>query len=318
MNPIFVLIAQRIALGLVTLWFVSFGVFFAIEALPGDTAEAILGQSATPEAVASLREELNLDRPALERYWDWQLGVLSGEFGQSLSNGRPVSGLISTRLGNTLFLAGGAALISVPLALGLGMLAALWRNSIFDRCINVVTLTSISLPEFFIGYLLIYLLAIKAGLMMPMSAISPSTGLAERITLTILPALTLTVVVVAHMMRMTRAALVNLLALPYVEMARLKGARDGRVIFFHVLPNALAPIVTVIALNLAYLITGVVVVEVVFVYPGLGQLLVDSVSSRDLPVVQASCMIFASVYILLNLTADVIAIVSDPKQLHPA
>lgn len=316
MHPIYVLIAQRICFGLLTLWLVSLGVFFAIEALPGDTAEAILGQSATQEAVAALREKLHLDRPAFQRYWEWQSGVLTGDFGSSLSNGRPVYELISTRLGNTLFLAGMAALISVPLALGLGLMAALWRNSLFDRAVNAVTLTSISLPEFFIGYLLIYLLAIKAGLLMPMSAISPATGFFERITLTVLPALTLTVVVVAHMMRMTRAALVNLLALPYVEMARLKGAWDGRVIFFHVLPNALGTIATVVALNLAYLITGVVVVEVVFVYPGLGQLLVDSVSSRDLPVVQAACMIFASVYIILNLTADVIAIISDPKQLY--
>lgn len=316
MNPILILIAKRLGLGLLTLWFVSFGVFFAIEALPGDTAEAILGQSATPETVAALREELHLNQPALLRYWNWQIAVLTGDFGTSLSNGRPVSELIGTRLGNTMFLAGMAALISVPLALCLGLLAALWRNSLFDRLINAATLTSISMPEFFIGYVLIFAFAIRAGILPPMSAISPTMGLPDRIMLTILPALTLTLVVVAHMMRMTRASLVNLLSLPYVEMARLKGAREMRVILFHVLPNALGPIVTVIALNLAYLITGVVVVEVVFVYPGLGQLLVDSVSSRDLPVVQVSCMIFASAYILLNLTADVIAIVSDPRQLH--
>lgn len=317
MNPVPKLIAKRLALGFFSLWFVSLGVFFAIEALPGDAAEAILGQSAMPETVEALRREMGLERPAIERYADWMGSLARGDLGRSIATGRDVSDLIAWRLSNTLFLAVTAALISVPLAIGLGLGTALWRNSLFDRASNIATLTSISLPEFFVGYVLIFIFSVKLALLPSLSSISPDMGFAERLFRTVLPAFTLVLVVVAHMMRMTRAAIINLLAQPYIEMARLKGAGNARVILWHALPNAIAPIVTVIALNLAYLVTGVVVVEVVFVYPGLGQLLVDSVSTRDLPVVQAACLIFAAAYILLNLTADMVAILSNPRLLHP-
>ncbi|MCI5076889.1 ABC transporter permease [Oricola sp.] len=317
MNPVPKLIAKRLALGFFSLWFVSLGVFFAIEALPGDAAEAILGQSAMPETVEALRREMGLERPAIERYADWMGSLARGDLGRSIATGRDVSDLIAWRLSNTLFLAVTAALISVPLAIGLGLGTALWRNSLFDRASNIATLTSISLPEFFVGYVLIFIFSVKLALLPSLSSIAPDMGFAERLFRTILPAFTLVLVVVAHMMRMTRAAVINLLAQPYIEMARLKGAGNARVILWHALPNAIAPIVTVIALNLAYLVTGVVVVEVVFVYPGLGQSLVDSVSTRDLPVVQAACLIFAAAYILLNLTADLVAILSNPRLLHP-
>lgn len=317
MNPVPKLVARRLALGLFSLWFVSLGVFFAIEALPGDAAEAILGQSATPETVEVLRREMGLERPVMLRYAEWLGDLGTGDLGQSIATGRDVSDLIGWRLSNTLFLAVTAAAISVPLAIALGLATALWRNSPFDRASNIATLASVSLPEFFIGYVLIFIFAVKLALLPSLSSIAPEMGFAERLFRTILPAFTLVLVVVAHMMRMTRAAIINLLAQPYIEMARLKGAGNARVILRHALPNAIAPIVTVVALNLAYLVTGVVVVEVVFVYPGLGQLLVDSVSARDLPVVQAACLIFAAAYILLNLTADLVAIVSNPRLLHP-
>ena len=205
----------------------------------------------------------------------------------------------------------------MPLALLLGVLAALYRNSLYDRAVNIFTLTSISFPEFFVAYILILFFAIKLGWFPGISNVSTELSLGDKLYRTLLPAATLTLVVVAHMMRMTRAAIINLLASPYIEMARLKGIRPAKIILRHALPNALAPIVNVVALNLAYLVVGVVIVEVVFVYPGLGQLLVDSVSKRDVPVVQACSMIFASVYIMLNLSADVISIITNPRLLHP-
>ncbi len=317
MNKILKMIAQRLGLGLLTLWVVSMIIFLGVELLPGDLAQAILGQSATEETVAAFRRELKLDLPPHERYFDWIIGILQGDLGKSLANQREISELIGVRLWNTMFLAVVAAIISVPLAVMLGILAALYRNSIYDRVVNVVTLSSISFPEFFVAYILILFLAVKLGWFPSISNVSEDLGLWERIYRVSLPALTLTLVVVAHMMRMTRAAIINLLASPYIEMANLKGLSRSRIIVKHALPNAWAPIINVIVINLAYLVVGVVVVEVVFVYPGLGQLLVDSVSKRDMPVVQASSMIFAATYILLNLTADILSILTNPRLLHP-
>ena len=317
MAKIFKMIAQRLGLGLITLLVVSLIIFLGVELLPGDLAEAILGQAATEETVAAFRRELKLDLPAHERYFDWLIGILQGDMGKSLANQRQISELIGVRLGNTIFLAVVAAVISVPLAVTLGVLAALYRNSFYDKCVNVVTLTSISFPEFFVAYILILFLAVKAGIFPSISNVSPDTEFWDRVYRVALPALTLTLVVIAHMMRMTRAAIINLLASPYIEMANLKGMPRSRIIVKHALPNAWAPIINVIVINLAYLVVGVVVVEVVFVYPGLGQLLVDSVSKRDIPVVQAASLIFAATYILLNLTADILSILTNPRLLHP-
>ena len=311
------MVAQRLALGLLTLFVVSLIIFLGVQALPGDLAEAILGQAASPETVAAFRAELKLDLPPHERYFDWLWGMLQGDLGKSLATQREISELIGVRLANTLYLALLAAMISVPLAVTLGVLAALYRNSWFDRGINIVTLSSISFPEFFIAYILILFLAVLAGWFPSISNVSADLGFWERAYRSALPAFTLTLVVVAHMMRMTRAAIINLLASPYIEMANLKGLTGSHIIIRHALPNALAPIINVIAINLAYLVVGVVIVEVVFVYPGLGQLLVDSVSKRDIPVVQASALIFAAAYILLNLTADVLSIMTNPRLMHP-
>ena len=310
-------VAQRFALGLLTLFVVSLIIASIVELLPGDITQAILGQTATPETVEAFRRELGIDRPVHERYIEWLRGMVTGDMGKSLANKREISELVGTRLSNTLFLGGFAAAIAVPLSLILGLLAALYRNSIFDRGINLFTLTSISFPEFFVAYILILLFAVKTGWFPGISNVSKDLPLGDKLFRTLLPAATLTLVVVAHMMRMTRAAIINLLSSDYIEMAHLKGIRPIRVIFYHALPNAWGPIVNVIALNLAYLVVGVVIVEVVFVYPGLGQLLVDSVSKRDVPVVQACSMIFAGVYILLNLLADIVSIVTNPRLLHP-
>ena len=207
--------------------------------------------------------------------------------------------------------------VAVPVAVILGILAALYRNSLFDRTISMVTLSTISFPEFFVAYILIALLSVQIVIFPSISNINEQMSFGQKIYSIILPCLTLTLVVVAHMMRQTRAAIINILASPFIEMARLKGIKRMRVIVLHAFPNALSPVINVIALNLAYLVVGVVIVEVVFVYPGLGQLLVDSVSKRDIPVVQASGLIFAAVYVSLNLLADILSILSNPRMLHP-
>ncbi|MCB2127279.1 MAG: ABC transporter permease, partial [Rhodobacteraceae bacterium] len=288
LRPVLATILARLGLGALTLLIVTAIVFGAVELLPGDVATEVLGQSATPETLAVLRAELDLDDPAIIRYGRWLGGALTGDFGVSLANRRPIADLIATRTVNTFFLAGYAAAIAVPLAVGLGMIAALYRNSTFDRLISGSTLAAISFPEYFVGYILILVFSVHLGWFPSLADVAGGDGLGQRLHATFLPALTLTLIVMAHMLRMTRAAIVNLLALPYIEMAHLKGMRRWRVIAVHALPNAMAPIINVVALNLAYLIVGVVLVEVVFVYPGLGQLLVDSVAKRDFPVVQAA------------------------------
>ena len=317
MTQILIMVGQRFALGLLTLFAVSLIIFLGVELLPGDITQAILGQSATPETVAAFRRELGLDLPPHERYVAWLGGIVQGDLGQSLANKREIAELMGVRLQNTLFLALIAAFISIPLALVLGILAALYRNTLYDRAVNVFTLSSISFPEFFVAYILILVMAVQLGWFPSISNIGQELGFWDRVYRTILPALTLTLVVVAHMMRMTRAAIINLLASPYIEMATLKGLPRSRIIVKHALPNALAPIINVVVINLAYLVVGVVIVEVVFVYPGLGQLLIDAVRSRDIPVVQATGLLFAGAYILLNLTADVLSIITNPRLLHP-
>lgn len=325
MNPVIKTILQRLGLGFLTLFVVSLIIFSSMEMLPGDFAKSILGQSATPETVAAFRREIGLDQPPVTRYVNWVTSVLQGDFGTSFSGrgnasagtARQVVDLVVPRLMNTLFLAGLTALIAVPLSLFLGVMAALYRNSWFDRLINSVTLTTISFPEFFLAYILMLVLAVNLAWLPSLANVTSETPMGERLLRCALPVMTLTLVIVAHMMRMTRAAIINLLASPYIEMARLKGLPASQVVLRHALPNAWAPIVNVIAFNLAYLVVGVVVVEVVFTYPGVGQLMVDSVKSRDIPVVQVCALIFAATYILLNLTADIISIVTNPRLLHP-
>lgn len=311
------MVAKRLLFGFLTIMAISVLIFIGVEALPGDLAETILGQSALPETVEAFRKELKLDLPPHVRYLSWLGGFIKGDLGNSLSNGRPVADMIGWRFSNTLFLAGMAALIAVPLAIILGILAALHRDTWLDKTISVVTLSTISFPEFFVAYILITLFSVKFNIFPSISNIDDTMSLGEKFYSIVLPCLTLTLVVVAHMMRMTRAAIINVLSSPYIEMAQLKGIRKSRIIIRHAVPNALSPIINVIVLNLAWLIVGVVVVEVVFVYPGMGQLLVDSVSKRDLPVVQASGLIFAGTYVMLNLAADILSMISNPKLRQP-
>lgn len=311
------LIAQRLALGILTLFAASLLIFAGTEILPGDLASAILQQNATPESLAAMRKELGLDRPATTRYAEWLGGAVKGDFGTSLANKRAVADEIAPRLKNTIFLAVYAALIAVPLAVGLGLLAAINQGSLYDRLVNVVTLMTISVPEYFLAYILIKYLSVRFGLFPSLANVSSDTSLGERITLTFLPMVTLVLVITAHMMRMTRASVLSVMSSPYIEMALLKGLPKWRIVVQHAFPNALAPIINVIALNIAYLVVGVVIVEAVFVYPGLGQLMVDAVSKHDVPVVQACGLIFAAAFILLNMTADILAIFSNPRLRHP-
>jgi peptide/nickel transport system permease protein len=317
MNTLTSMIIKRLIFGVFTLLAISLLIFVGVEALPGDLAEAILGQNATPETIQAFRTELKLDLPSHIRYFSWIGSFLQGDLGTSLANGRPIAEVIGWRFANSLFLAGVTAIFAIPVAIILGLLAAIYRDSWFDKFISIVTLSAISLPEFFVAYILIALLSVQIMLFPSISAINDEMSLIQKFHAIFLPCLTLSLVVIGHMMRMTRAAIINVLSSPFIEMAKLKGINRGRIILKHALPNALSPIINVVVLNLAYLVVGVVVVEVVFVYPGLGQLLVDAVSKRDLPVVQASGLIFAGTYVCLNLAADVLSMISNPKLRNP-
>ena len=311
------LIVKRLALGLLLLLMISVIIFAGTELLPGDVAQSILGQSATPEAVQNLRLEMGLDKPAITRYFSWLVNIFQGDLGTSLSSGRAISDMIGDRFSNTLFLAASAAIVAVPLAIFLGLIAVLHRDGIIDKFISITTLSMISLPEFFIGYLLILFIAVDLNWLPSSSIIYDSMSFGEQLKAIALPCITLTLVVLAHMMRMTRAAILNVMSSPYIETAQLKGLSSFKIIFHHAFPNAISPIITVVVLNLAYLVVGVVVVEIIFVYPGMGQLLVDHVTNRDIPVVQAVGLIFAAIYILLNVFADVMAIIANPRLRHP-
>lgn len=317
MHPIVKLVAQRLALGALLLLAASALIFGLTEALPGDAAQAILGQAATAESLANLREEMGLDRPALTRYFEWLGGIMTGDMGVALTNKLDIATSIQSRMANTLFLAFWAALISVPLAILLGLIAVRYQNRWPDKMISGVTLASISLPEFMIAYILIFFFAVKLFWAPSFANISPTMDLLDKLHAIALPVAVLVMVVLAHMMRMTRAAILNVMQSAYIETAELKGLTGFQVIARHAFPNAIAPIVNVVMINMAYLVVGVVVVEVVFAYPGMGQYLVDAVVKRDVPVVLACGVIFAAVYILLNIFADVVSILTNPRLRHP-
>lgn len=316
-TPILRLVAQRIALGILLLLAVSVLIFAGTQILPGDVAQAILGQSATPEALANLREQLGLNDPAWLRYVHWLGGILHGDFGTAQSSGLDIASSIRVRLKNTLFLAACAAIVAVPLAIILGLIAVRYRNGFVDKLISGLALASTSFPEFFIGYVLIFVFAVHWQIFPSISTVDETTPFLDRLQAVVLPATALTLVVLAHMMRMTRAAILNVMQSAYIETAELKGLKPFDIIRKHAFPNAIAPVVNVVMLNLAYLIVGVVVVEVIFVYPGMGQYLVDHVAKRDVPVVQAVGLIFAAVYITLNMIADIAAILANPRLRHP-
>ena len=313
MTGVMQLVAKRIGAAMLTLLLVSIVVFFITNLLPGDAAQEMLGQSATPEAVAALRAALGLDQPAHIRYLNWLLGLLSGDPGVSLANNLSVGELISSRLSRSLTLAGVTALVSVPLALTIGMLSAMYSGSRLDRTLNTITLSMVAVPEFLVATIAVLVFAVKLRWLSALSYVPDDATLMQFVKAYTMPVLTLCFVLIAQMARMTRAALIDQLNQPYVEMAFLKGASLTRVVLKHALPNAIGPIANAIALSLSYLLGGVIIVEIIFNYPGIASLMVDAVTNRDMPLLQACAMIFCGAYLLLVLIADICAIVSNPK-----
>ncbi|GLK83801.1 ABC transporter permease [Ancylobacter defluvii] len=308
-----VILAKRLAMGIVLVLMASALLFFAGELLPGDFATKLLGSSATPETVEALRRSRGVDAPALARYLQWLGGLFRGDLGTSLTNGREIAPLIATRLKNTLILAGAAALIAVPLAVGLGTLAAIFRNRLFDRAILVLSMVTVATPEFFFAYMAIAVFAVNLHWVPSISIITAGMSFERMLPLLALPVLTLVITSCAHMIRMTRASIVSVMDSDYVGTALLKGLPEWKVVVRHVLPNVMSPIAAVVVLNLADLVVGLIIVEAIFAYPGMGQLMVDSVSKQDITVVQACGLIFAATYILLNMIADLLAIALNPR-----
>lgn len=310
------LILRRIGLGFVTLFVVSLIVFAGTEILPGDVAQAVLGQGATPETLAAYRAEMNLDRPAYQRYAEWLAGLFTGDLGNSLATQRPVADIIAPRLPNTLLLGALAAVVAVPLAVTLGLIAAMRPGGWLDRSMTTGSIAIVSAPEFLLATLLVLGFAVQLKWFPAISRIPTGAGVIETLTVLALPVATLTAAVLAPMMRMTRSAILNVLSHPSIEMAILKGVPRRQIILKHALPNAIAPIINVIAVNLAYIIGGVLVVETIFSFSGVAKLMVDSVASRDIPTVQACAMFFCAIYVGLNLMADVISILANPRLRH--
>jgi peptide/nickel transport system permease protein len=310
------LIGARLAVMLATLLFISLVVFSITALLPGDVAQIMLGQAATPEAVAGLREALNLDQPAPVRYLLWLGGMITGDPGVSLVNNMPVATLIGSRLGNSLLLAGVTAAFSVPIALTLGITAAMWRGTLYDRIVSFFTISVVSVPEFLVATLAVLLFAVHLRWLPALSFANDVSSLGELLRVFDMPVIALSFVVSAQMIRMTRAAVIDTLAAPYVEMARLKGAGTARLVLSHALPNAVGPIANAVALSLSYLLGGVIIIETIFNYPGIAKLMVDGVATRDMPLIQACAMIFCAAFLILVTLADICAIVSNPRLRH--
>lgn len=307
-------IIRRVLLGLAVLLAVSIVVFAATQALPGDPARAILGRSATPASLAALRHKLHLDRPVLDQYWTWVSGLVKGNFGTSLAANEPVSTLLHSRLENTAFLVFLSGIISIPLALAIGAYSALKRDGIFDTVTSVISLALAALPEFVVGVGLVFVFATQVFKVLPaITNIPPGSYAWDNLTGMVLPVTTLVVAVTPYVSRIMRASMIEVLESDYVEMARLKGLPERTVIIRHALPNAIGPTFQVIAINLAYLAGGVIVVEYVFNYAGIGGALVDGVNNRDLPVVQTLALLIAAIYVLLNVLADIGTILVTPR-----
>ena len=296
-----------------TLLIVSIVIFAVTELLPGDVAVMILGSEATDETLTALRTQLGLDQPATTRYVNWLLGAARGDFGESLRMRTDVGPLVLERLKNSFALAGIALVVGVPLALGLGIIAGLRKDRPADKAITITTLLGISVPEFVIGSVLIMIFASIWPILPATSMIDPQANPLESMKFLILPAATLVMVTLAHTARMTRSSVIRVMRTDYVRTAILKGMPRGRVIVRHVLPNALLPSITVIALNVGWMIGGLIVVETVFAYPGLGQLMIFAVTNRDVPLVQAVALLVALVYAVANLGADVLYAALNPR-----
>lgn len=307
------LVAKRIGLALFTLLLVSAVVFTISGLLPGDAAQEVLGQSATPEQIAALRHEMGLDRPAVVRYFEWLRGIAIGDPGNSVVANKPVAEIISERLPNTLTLAGLTTLFAVPIAFGVGVWSAVKRGRPTDRALNILTLAMVALPEFLVATIAVLVFSVKLLWLPSITIVPQDPTLAQFLRAYAMPVMVLGVGVIAQLGRMIRAAIIAELDRPYVEMARLKGVSQRRLIVRHVLPNAVGPIANAMALSLSYLFGGAIIVETIFSYPGLASLMVNAVTSRDMPLLQACAMIFCAAYLLLVLIADTVAILANPR-----
>jgi peptide/nickel transport system permease protein len=307
-------IVRRVLLGVLVLFLVSVVVFAATQALPGDPALAILGRSATPQSLAALRRQLHLDQPVLSQYWSWIVGLLHGNLGRSLAAQEPVTTLLGPKLVNSGVLVLISAVVSIPLSIAIGSWAALKREKIFDQASSNLLLVLAALPEFVVAVVLVILFATTVFHALPaISSIPPGTRPWNNWVALVLPTITLVIAVAPYVARIMRASMIEVLESDYVEMARLKGLQERTVLVRHALPNALGPVFQVIALNLAYLAGGIIVVEYVFNYAGIGSAIQESVINHDLPVVQALAMLIAAVYVVLNLLADVATILVTPR-----
>ena len=308
-----VFIARRLLFSLLVLFIVSIVVFVVVQVLPGDVASMILGTDATPEDVATMREKLGLNRPATVRYLEWIGGAVRGDWGTSLRLNQPVAPIVLNRLANSAVLAAITLLIAVPLAIGLGVVAGLRQGRLTDRIIALVTLIGTSLPEFVWGNLLIIIFAFWLKWLPPSSLMDPGDSMLAHFRLLVLPTLTLTLVMLAYTSRMTRASMIEVLERNFIRTARLKGVGERKVIFRHALPNALLPTITIVAMNIGWLMGSLVVVETVFSYPGLGRMMVFAVSNRDVPMLQMTVLLTAGIYCLANLIADVLYAYLNPR-----
>jgi peptide/nickel transport system permease protein len=317
-HPIRDLLIKRTLIGILTLILVSILVFAATQTLPGNAASAVLQNTATPQRLHALEVQLGLNRPAVEQYWTWLTGVLHGNFGKSLANGQPVGTLVGGRIVNSLVLVVLAGVIGTLIGVGLGVLCAARRDSVLDHVLSVISLAVTALPEFVVAVVLvIFFAAVVVHWFPAVSVFVPGTAPWSNPRELVLPVATLVIVVVPYVFRMMRASMIDALESDYVQMARLKGVPKWRVLLFHALPNAIAPTIQVIGLTFLYLAGGVVVVEYVFNYPGLGQALVSAVSNRDIPQIQAIVLVLAAFYIGVNILTDVIALAVSPRRRLP-
>ena len=307
------LVGRRFVLAIITLFIISLIVFLGVEALPGDAATAYLGQAATPESLDALREEFGLYAPMHERYLKWLGGILQGDLGTSMVRRNPVSEVIGNQLRNTIVLALAAAIVGIPLAIFLGVIAGLARDKWPDIFVSTSSIIGMTLPGFVTATILIYIFAIRLEWFPAITLVPTDASIGELLPNIVLPIITLTFIMVAHILRMVRTNMIDVMTSDYVQMARLKGVPERQIVFRHALPNAMLPTINVVAITLAWLLGGVAVIETVFNYPGIGKLMVNSITDRDFPTIQAIAIVLAIVYITVNLCADLLTLILNPR-----
>ena len=307
------LIARRFLLAIITLFIISLLIFVGIEALPGDAATAYLGQSATEESLKALRDEFGLNAPAHQRYLTWLGNFLHGDLGESMARRKPVSEVIGNQFRNTVVLAVAASIFGIPLAIVLGVITGLTRDKWPDFLLSFLAILGMTLPGFVTATVLVYLFSIRVEWFPAISMVPSDASVSEILPTIVLPIITLTFVMTAHILRLVRTSMIDVLAGDYVQMARLKGVPLVRVIFLHALPNAMLPTINVIALTIAWLLGGVAIIETVFNFPGIGKLMINAIGDQDLALVQAIAMILAGIYVGVNLIADLLTLFLNPR-----